>query len=301
MIVQLLDLHPTTEQGKSEDSTSPRLEILEAGTGHGGLTLHLARAIHAANAPHPRLFCGTDGSVGLPQNWLQSRRAIVHTIDIKEQYSKRARKTVLGFRRGLYYADVDFYVGDVSEFIENQISKRSSSDPFLSAAILDMPSADRHLEVVSKALRVDGKLVVFNPSVTQIGDCIKQIRKQNLPLSLDTVVELGVGMSAGREWDVRVAAVRARQAKPTSNSTSDGNADEKTSQSVAADRNEEKDDEGYDSEPDNSPPDQPEEPAAANPEDEDARSWAMVCRPKVGKTVIGGGFVGLWSKMRREE
>jgi tRNA A58 N-methylase Trm61 len=299
--VQLLDLHPTTEQRNAEESTSPRLEILEAGTGHGGLTLHLARAIHAANAPHPPLFYGTDGSVGLPQDWRQSRRAIVHTIDIKEQYSKRARKTVLGFRRGLYYADVDFHVGDVSEFIENQFSKRSSSEPFLSAAILDMPSADRHLELVSKALRVDGKLVVFNPSVTQIGDCIKRIRKQNLPLSLDTVVELGVGMSAGREWDIRVAAVRARQAKGMGNSITGVNVAEKEDRSVTLNKSEEKNDEGYDSEQDNSPPDQPEEPVAANPEDEDSRSWAMVCRPKVGRTVIGGGFVGLWSKMRREE
>jgi hypothetical protein len=25
--------------------------------------------------------------------------------------------------------------------------------------------------------------------------------------------------------------------------------------------------------------------------------WAMVCRPKAGQEVVGGGFLGLWRKM----
>lgn len=128
----------------------------------------------------------------------------------------------------------------------------------------------------------------------------RELGKKNLPLSLDTVVELGVGVSGGREWDVRVAPVRARQAQRTRNATSDVNMAEEANHSVALDNGEEKVDEGYDSEPNGvltSPPDQAEESATQRPE-EDSRAWAMVCRPKVGKTVIGGGFVGLWSKMR---
>ena len=46
-MVSLLDIHVTSSQ-TSTDNTNP-IRILEAGTGHGALTLHLARAIHAAN------------------------------------------------------------------------------------------------------------------------------------------------------------------------------------------------------------------------------------------------------------
>jgi hypothetical protein len=27
--------------------------------------------------------------------------------------------------------------------------------------------------------------------------------------------------------------------------------------------------------------------------------WAMVCRPKAGQQVVGGGFVALWRRMER--
>ena len=51
LIASLLDIHasPLTSY-----PGPPLLEILEAGTGHGGLTLYLAKAIHAANALRPR-------------------------------------------------------------------------------------------------------------------------------------------------------------------------------------------------------------------------------------------------------
>ncbi|KFX96568.1 hypothetical protein V490_03275, partial [Pseudogymnoascus sp. VKM F-3557] len=54
LIVSLLDLNPTVPD-PSSSSPSPPLEIFEAGTGHGALTLHLARAIHAANPAPPPL------------------------------------------------------------------------------------------------------------------------------------------------------------------------------------------------------------------------------------------------------
>ena len=46
-MVSLLDLH--VDLLASQNGAQPPAEILEAGTGHAGLTLHLARAIHAAN------------------------------------------------------------------------------------------------------------------------------------------------------------------------------------------------------------------------------------------------------------
>lgn len=47
-IVDLLDIHPSPSTFSGH-----RLEILDAGTGHGSLALHLARAIASANPPPP--------------------------------------------------------------------------------------------------------------------------------------------------------------------------------------------------------------------------------------------------------
>ena len=45
LIVSKLDLHPDRDPNqRTPEASSDRLEILEAGTGMGGLTLHLARA-----------------------------------------------------------------------------------------------------------------------------------------------------------------------------------------------------------------------------------------------------------------
>lgn len=52
LIVSLLDLHPTSHT--EGDNESP-LEIFEAGTGHGSLTLYLSRAIHGANSHPPSI------------------------------------------------------------------------------------------------------------------------------------------------------------------------------------------------------------------------------------------------------
>nr|BAJ98614.1 predicted protein [Hordeum vulgare subsp. vulgare] len=53
-IVSLLDIHATpfrSEDDAHETFSPPPLEILDSGTGHGSLTLHLARAIANANPP----------------------------------------------------------------------------------------------------------------------------------------------------------------------------------------------------------------------------------------------------------
>jgi tRNA A58 N-methylase Trm61 len=154
LIVSLLDIHVDTY---SPTSTSPPLEILEAGTGHGALTLHLSRAIHAANPPRlekstqlqsedgleDAVYLGesvADLDHGNVESQKKSRRAIVHTLDISKKHSKHASKIVEGFRHGLYAANVDFHVGDVSDWIASQKSSRNTEDPFLSYVFLDLPN-----------------------------------------------------------------------------------------------------------------------------------------------------------------
>lgn len=206
-------------------------------------------------------------------NWKTNRRAIIHTIDISPKYRKHAESIVRGFRHGLYYDNIDFHVGDVSNWIQQQRSVREKdTQPFLGHAFLDLPSANTHLETVANVLRTDGTLILFNPSITQINECVLQIKKTKLPLELECVVELGVnGGSGGREWDVRAVKPRALSKKAPTPPNSDG---ESADKDVV--------DSGRENEP------------AHVVED----CWSMVCRPRVGERVVGGGFLGVWKKMR---
>jgi tRNA (adenine57-N1/adenine58-N1)-methyltransferase len=265
----LLDIHVDTPSEALR--TEPPLEILEAGTGHGALTLHLSRAIHAANPPRPRappiveqeepedaVYLGesmADLHHTASESWKDNRRAIVHTLDISGKHSKHAKKIVEGFKGGMYAANIDFHVGDVSDWIAEQKAARQTDEPFLSHVFLDLPNAEHHLTNVAPALRVNGMLAIFNPSITQIADCVEAIREQKMPYLLDQVIELGAGTI--REWDVRAVRPRATMKKalvPDSTESSSKETEEK---------------------------------------------WAMVCRPKAGQQVVGGGFLGLWRRMEQ--
>lgn len=283
-----LDIHVDTPSDPLR--TEPPFEILEAGTGHGALTLHLARAVHAANPPRPKPLPITqqeepEDAVYLGESmadldqaaaglWADNRRAIVHTLDISSKHSKHARKIVKGFRDGMYAGSCDFHVGDVSEWIAEQRAKRKTDEPFLSHVLLDLPNADHHLTSVAQALHVNGMLVVFNPSITQIVDCVTIIREQRMPYLLDKVIELGAGTI--REWDVRAVKPRASVSKAKPQESVEN------SESVAVDSVAGQ--EARDS-----------ELAKGLSEVED--KWATVCRPKVAQQLVGGGFLGLWRRM----
>lgn len=286
--------------------TAP-LEILEAGTGHGSLTLHLARAIHGANpAPlylPPPLPSEKDASSSLkPEEeaawaeWKASRRAIIHTLDISDSFSRHAQKLIRQFRRGVYLPHIDFHVAPIKDWIVKEIERRSSRfgrflKPFLSYVLLDMPSAHLQIDNVAPAMREDALLAVFAPSITQIGDCVKIIQGQKLPFVMDRVVELGTGISSGRLWDVRLAQRRSTTNGPRKEVQNDtvaqGTGDEPTAEvkevagtdaaeAVASDES----DSGM-----NAVSDEP----------------VLVCRPKVGERIVGGGFVGIWRRVRNEE
>lgn len=284
--MSLLDIHV---DASTADSTAP-LEILEAGTGHGALTLHLSRAIHAANPPaatttyyrsaqepEDAVYGGesiSDLEASTLELWKQQRRAIVHTLDISSKHSKHARKIVQGFRRGIYGRNVDFHVGDISVWIASQRTSRKTDDPFLSHVFLDLPGANRHIANIAPALHVNGLLAVFNPSITQIVECVETIREHKMPYLLDQVIELGAGCI--REWDVRAVKPRATLKTEEQPSSTAGDQDA----TVAVKGEQEK-------------ADQVAEDLVKQEEDK----WAMICRPKVGHQVVGGGFLGLWRRM----
>jgi len=277
-IVTLLDLHVTPP---TSDNFEP-MEILEAGTGHGSLTLHLARAMHAANAnPH-------------------YQGVTLHTIEKEAKVSNLASENIQNFRRGMYSKGVEFYVGDVEEWLKMELNKRAKkatpeaeqsksedvikhdksqqrdsegcdivsppSEPrrktaFLTAALLDLPSPLPVLPLLAQALHPDAFLGYFAPSITQIVKLYTEIQMQRLPFILEKVVEFGNGMGGGslRQWDVRLAKIRSREKAQQEAAKIDGT----------------------------------EQKQSTNKEDDHIHNSSLyetVCRPKVGGIVQGGGF-----------
>lgn len=218
-------------------------------------------------------------------SWRNCRSAVVHTVDISPKYSTRAEKTVRGFRRGIYAGNVDFYVGHVGNWIAEQKKRRASRgilslgsgrvDPFLSCAILDMPSAHMNIPLVTPILKTNGLLAVFMPSITQIGDCVSLIRQQRLPFIMERTIELGMGLSNGRLWDVRVANKKSR-ADPSSWTECSGSDDGAVRQDEPGDRD-------------------AETPVSGEAQKTDES--VLICRPKVGLRLVGGGFVGIWRRI----
>lgn len=294
------------------DSQRP-LEILEAGTGHGSVTLHLARAIQAANPPVPDIgletssppdvnvsydapddiFTTNDNSVRLWQDWRKSRRAVVHSVEVSAVYSKHAeKKVVAGFRRGLYLPHIDFHVANVNDWVDQQLAQRSHAT-FLSYVFLDMPSCHRYLEKVATSMKEDALLAVFVPSITQIGDCVQQIKAKAIPLKMEKALELGDGISNGRLWDVRLARRRAKDPVDKPSTTDSDNIEEQGPVQEET---------GTQSETCSTVSQQEENgalpPCGINSGKSDSNEEpVMVCRPKVGERIVGGGFVGLWRRI----
>jgi len=313
LIVSLLDLHVPAPSTQGTIQRTNVLEILEAGTGHGSLTLHLARAIHAANPtppswPPPRRTradavqaypkgqspdaTSSNDNLAMTQwaTWRSQRRAIIHTVDIAHSYSKHAEKIVHEFRRGIYAPHVDFHVANVKDWIAGQVAKRRkvskhTDNPFVTHVILDMPSSHEQIENVAPIIRADGLLLLFAPSITQIGDGVRIIKERRLPFTMEKVVELGSGISNGREWDVRLATRRTgsnetRNIDPDTWAVDGGEAGESAQAEDMADYNSNL------------------IKGSASDKANMTNQEVMVCRPKVGKYIVGGGFVGLWRRMK---
>lgn len=273
LIVSLLDIHVDAPRPDAEQNDT-LLEILEAGTGHGALTLHLARAIHAANPPRPKATESQDDDGA----WRKTRQAVVHTLDISRDHSFHARKVVNGFRNGLYAGNVDFHIGSLDHFINAECERRGVNGMMFHHILLDLPGTHHYIMKAAQALKPDGVLIVFSPSVTQIAQCVEVIRKNKLPLSYDQVVELGAGYGGGKQWDVRLVTPRKsrpqtviEEQRPKSASGFFGFLNRIFGRSQA---------------------DQ-----AAKPEFIDEPDYT-VCRPLVRHRVVGGGFVGVWRRKK---
>lgn len=296
------------------------------------MTLYLARAIHGANTAAPPIpentgeytSTGVDegakegeedvclNAVLKPQakheaydKWRANRRAVIHTLDISERHSAHAQITLKNFREGMYFPNVDFHVGTIHGYISGRLT--DSPEPFFDHAILDLPNTQDFMEIVSKALKPNGTLITFCPSVTQINACLLMAKDKGIPFFMERVLEFGCAIGVGgREWDVRL--VKPRQArqdchicnvgvpslKPDSRATWQSHEGREASEhKIELDAS----DVQTSSEIEDNP-DTPEAlPLTPLPEEQPVtRGWEMVCRPKVGGRVAGGGFLGVWRR-----
>lgn len=228
-IVSLTDLHIDYPEPPKEDGEKiTPLQFLEAGTGHGSLTLAISKALHPANA------------LSHYSNDLNLRGAVLHTIDCNASHSITGKRTLKGFRRGMYVNNVEFHVSESpsnwvlsdegKEWIERErVSKKQQeleSDPdekdaFLSGVFLDMPNYHEHMIKLAPFVKTGGFIIVFCPSITQIVDAIEAIATENerlskldFPTSLhldhEKTVQLLDGAGGGlKEWDTRRTLIRA--------------------------------------------------------------------------------------------
>ena len=112
---------------------------------------------------------------------------------------------------------------------------------------------------------------------------VKMVKDLNLPLFLDSVLELGPN-SGGREWDLRAVIPRVRRGMAQDSGREDdalSNADKISDDGLVADL------------------------AERNPSDESnpairdqIQEMEMVCRPRVGHRVACGGFLAVWRMMK---
>lgn len=181
LIVALADIHVDVIEPDDEPA-----HFLEAGTGHGSLTLSICKAIHCANP------------VGQP------RGAILHSIDKNSTHIKTGYRNIRDFRRGMYLRDVEFHVE------ESPRAWLEKNPVQLSGAFLDIPEAAPEIERIGQALKADAPLMIFCPHITQV-QCLERMvsSASTRILTLINVVEIMPGMGGSlREWDVRTSIIK---------------------------------------------------------------------------------------------
>ncbi|KAJ1644380.1 hypothetical protein LPJ64_003946 [Coemansia asiatica] len=164
---------------------SPGDQLLEAGTGNGGLTMYLARAI------------GSSGHLC--------------TVDRNPEVTEHAKKIVAGFDRGQLLPQITFYSGSVGAIVRNLYMPENNAldtqekdnliRPVFDGVVLDMPTPWDELPLLYGFLKTDRFAVCYLPNMSQVIELVTRCRKW--PLLVENVVEVN-----WREWEVRPTVVR---------------------------------------------------------------------------------------------
>ncbi|KAF4785005.1 tRNA (Adenine-N(1)-)-methyltransferase [Colletotrichum scovillei] len=294
LIVSFLDLNLPVPGEDPDFDAGPPVEIFEAGTGMGALTLHLARAIHGANPPLPPRLRDALCTAPYARNTLRKEvasdeaaeeegekevhKAVPHALDIADSELAALYKEHLASRRAILHTlDVNptssrmahglvrhfkrgLYLSDVDFHvctIRSYLASRlaqNGGESFLSHVILDLPASQDYAELAVKALQPDGKVVIFFPSITQILDFVVWAKDTEQPLVQDRVVELQTSTSGDDMFQ-------------------DGTGGRNWDVKVVNIRK------------------------AIERGETGAAARGIVCRPKVGSRVVGGGFVAVFTKL----
>lgn len=197
----------------------------------GSLTMHISRAIHVANPPIPSTLRGalvsapaadTPSRLDLDPDaeeelhrYRQARTAVLHSLDRNSSHSRQAHGLVRRYRRAMYLPSVDFHVSSINDWVSSRL-RETDNQPFLSRAVLDLPAAQTEAQHLLPAMHLNALLVVFAPSISQIGELNSWVSTTQGTLRLEKVLELpptpisegsheGTG---GRPWDVRMFVPR---------------------------------------------------------------------------------------------
>lgn len=169
----------------------------------------------------------------------------------------------------------------------------NNQEPFLNHAILDLPNPSDYFEILGKTMHPFGKLITFSPSVTKLVECLQLVEEQDLPFMLEKAIEVGAGFgSGGREWDIRTVLPRMKQRKTNSVENAAKKSLEETEEELGVEVEVESPEAVGAS----------DEPHIESSVDKNKEGREIVCRPKVGIRVEGGGFMAVWRrKYFREE
>ncbi len=131
---------------------APGMRVLEAGTGSGGLTLFLSRAV------------GPQGEV-----WSYERRPA---------FRKQAEANVRAFG------------GENVRFFEGDLAEAELPEAAFDAVALDLMEPWKVIERVVPALKPGRSLALYLPNITQVVELLKAVGTARLPLKKERVLEV---------------------------------------------------------------------------------------------------------------
>lgn len=132
---------------------APGMKVLEAGSGSGGLTMYLARAV---------------GPMGQ-----------VLSYEARPRHLKRAKRNLSDFED---WANVTW--------VEADLAQAELQPDFFDGIALDMMEPWTVLMAVTPALKPDRFLVCYLPNLTQVVMLLEEIKTQNLPYLLERTLEV---------------------------------------------------------------------------------------------------------------
>jgi tRNA (adenine57-N1/adenine58-N1)-methyltransferase len=193
-------------------NVSPGFRILEAGSGSGGLTLYLARALAGSGA-----ILSFDSRASATNTAARNVRAWAETAPLPPSSSApdahaqcageddKKGKLDLSSPAHVVGGNIFFYTGDVGEY---ELSEES-----LDAAVLDMMEPWQAVEAVTAALCMDRSLVCVCPNITQVTALVAFLKQRRLHVCLWRTYEVSMlrfvlqmlvptsGCTCRRVWD----------------------------------------------------------------------------------------------------